>query len=82
MFYYPNNSCKCYPQVGTVYYLPYVYAIAIMWISMNKKKSNKIKKIALELEKEWMKIHNDWRTPVWAVFRDRAERILNGKEKR
>jgi hypothetical protein len=37
-------------------------------------------KLAEQLEKEWMKIHNDWRTPVWGYFRDRAERILDGRE--
>jgi len=37
----------------------------------------KIIKLALQLQKEWMELHNDWRTPVWGYFRDEAERILN-----
>lgn len=39
-----------------------------------------VKKLAEQLQKEWMELHNDWRTPVWGYFRDRAERILNGRE--
>lgn len=46
------------------------------------KVGEKVQKLAEELQNEWMKIHNDWRTPVWGYFRDRAERILEGKEKR
>ena len=40
----------------------------------------KVEKLAKQLEKEWMKIHNDWKTRVWGYFRDRAERILDGRE--
>lgn len=40
----------------------------------------KVTKLAKQLEKEWMEIHNDWKTPVWGYFRDRAERILDGRE--
>lgn len=36
--------------------------------------------VAKKLQKEWMEIHNDWKTPVWAYFRDRSERILDGEE--
>lgn len=39
-----------------------------------------VKKLAEQLQKEWMELHNDWRTPVWGVFRDRAERIIDGRE--
>ena len=45
-------------------------------------KKERIQKLAKELEQEWMKIHKDWKTPVWGSFRDRAERIIEGKEKR
>lgn len=45
----------------------------------NLKKASKKKEVlelAEKLQQEWMKKHNDWRTPVWGYFRDEAERIL------
>jgi hypothetical protein len=40
-------------------------------------KQKKKKKLAKQLQDEWIKEKKDWRTPVWGYFRDEAERILN-----
>lgn len=41
-----------------------------------KGKVRKVMELAHQLQKDWMKVHKDWRTPVWGYFRDEAERIL------
>lgn len=44
-------------------------------------KKNETIKLAEDLQRNWIKIHNDWRTPVWGYFRDEAERISKLKTK-
>lgn len=43
-------------------------------------KKNKVQELAKQLQDKWVYDHNDWRTPVWGYFRDKAERILDGRE--
>lgn len=41
------------------------------------KRKQEVQKLAEKLKKEWIELHNDWRTPVWGSFRDKAERLLD-----
>lgn len=44
------------------------------------KQPDKVQELAKKLQDKWAHDHKDWRTPVWGYFRDKAERILDGRE--